>query len=198
MGDNLYENFYDPTEDFKREPRYFCYEMALELYKEGTQKNDEEMKIKSILLLLYTWNFAAKETKKLTFEVIRELLISNKDNLQRLEGISIENIPDNLWDIVKTVFENFKAKLGQTGASKALSLINPNLFVMWDTKIRKRLGKELIKGIDNGENAEHYIIFLKGIKEIIEKNKIRDKLPNGVILAKKIDEYNYVKIVMKL
>ena len=86
--------------------------------------------------------------------------------------------------------------MGQTGASKALSLLNPKLFVMWDTKIRRRLNKELIKGINNGKTPESYLRFLYGIKDIIEKYKIKDKLPRSAIVAKKIDEYNYVKIIM--
>jgi len=57
----------------------------------------------------------------------------------------------------------------QTGASKALGLLNPELFVMWDTKIRKRLKKEHIKGIDNGETPENYLKFLYGIKYIIKE-----------------------------
>jgi len=38
--------------------------------------------------------------------------------------------------------------------------------------------------------------FLKGIKKIIEDYSIIEKLPHGSIVAKKIDEYHYVKIVM--
>ena len=86
--------------------------------------------------------------------------------------------------------------MGQTGASKALSLLNPKLFVMWDTKIRKRLKKELITGIGNGEKSENYVTFLKGIQRIINEYNLKQKLPLDSIVAKKVDEYNYVKIIM--
>jgi len=48
----------------------------------------------------------------------------------------------------------------------------------------------------NGESGEYYLIFLKGIQNIIEKYRIAEKLPENSVIAKKIDEYHYVKIVM--
>jgi hypothetical protein len=86
--------------------------------------------------------------------------------------------------------------MGQTGASKALSLMNPDLFVMWDTKIRKRLNKCLIPNISNGEEDEHYITFLKGIKSLIDRYELARRIPPGASLAKKIDEFNYAKLIM--
>lgn len=67
---------------------------------------------------------------------------------------------------------------------------------MWDTAIRKRLKRGLIPGIMNGESGEYYMIFLKGIQNIIEKYRIAEKLPQNSVVAKKIDEYHYVRIVM--
>ncbi len=57
---------------------------------------------------------------------------------------------------------------------------------MWDTAIRKRLKRELIPGIMNGESGEHYIIFLKGIQTIIEQSRIAEKLPPNSVVAKKM------------
>jgi hypothetical protein len=48
----------------------------------------------------------------------------------------------------------------------------------------------------NGESGEYYVIFLKGIQKIIEEYRIAEKLPQNSVVAKKVDEYNYVKIVM--
>jgi hypothetical protein len=67
---------------------------------------------------------------------------------------------------------------------------------MWDTAIRKRLKKELIPGIMNGERGKYYIIFLKDIQKIIEEYRIADKLAKNSVVAKKVDEYHYVRIVM--
>lgn len=67
---------------------------------------------------------------------------------------------------------------------------------MWDTAIRKRLRKELMPGIMNGESGKYYIIFLKGTQKIIQEYRIAEKLPQNSVVAKKVDEYHYVRIVM--
>jgi hypothetical protein len=199
--DTLYNDFHDPSHDFLREPRAFCYELASNLINHAKEVDGENWREnvdvkKGIILLLYTWNFAAKETKKLNFENVGELIKVAKDDFKFLDKYSIENADDDAWEKVELIFDQFRILLGQTGASKALSLLNPNLFVMWDTAIRKRLNKELIPGIMNGERGEYYVKFLKGIKKIIEDYGISEKLLHGSMVAKKIDEYHYVNIVM--
>lgn len=201
MKDKLYADFYDPSQDFLREPRAFCYELATEFINQAKKTAGEGWyedinTIKGILLLLYTWNFAAKETKKLNFQNVSELVRNTKDDLKFLEKYSIRTVDEGAWDAIKRVFDQFRSLFGQTGASKSLSLLNPELFVMWDTAIRKRLKKELIPGIMNGETGEYYMIFLKGIQKIIEEYRITEKLPQDSVVAKKVDEYNYVRIVM--
>jgi len=201
MEDKLYDEFYDPSQDFLGEPRAFCYELATQLInraKETAADNwyEDINTIKGVLLLLYTWNFAAKKTKKLNFQNVGELIRNTKNDLKFLKEYSIRTADDAVCDIIKRVFDQFRSLLGQTGASKALSLLNPELFVMWDTAIRKRLNRELIPGIMNGENGGYYVIFLKGIQSIIEEYRIAEKLPQYSVIAKKIDEYHYVTIVM--
>lgn len=202
MTDTLYVEFHDPTDSFLTEPRAFCYELAAQLVNEAKQegKNNwytHEKTVKGVLLLLFTWNFAARETKKLNFNNIGSLIRNNKEDLTFLEQFAIESVSDDAWGVIERVFSGFMKLLGQTGASKALSLLNPHLFVMWDTAIRRRLNKELIPGIGNGESPEYYVTFLRGIKRILKQYHIPNKLSHCFIVAKKIDEYHYVRIVMQ-
>jgi len=199
--DELYINFSDPTQEFLQEPRAFCYDLASQLVNQakkytGDNWYTDENTIKGLLLLLYTWNFAARETKRLSFENVRNLLCQNQVKLRSLENVSIRTADDHSWALIEDVFDSFRSRLGQTGASKALSLLNPGLFVMWDTGIRKRLNRELIPGIENGQSGKYYVNFLKGIQNIIEKYRLEEKLPPNSQIAKKLDEYHYVKIVM--
>lgn len=198
--DNLYDDFHDPSDDFKKEPRYFCYDLAESLVTDARSKGGtwytHTDTIKGIMLLLFTWNFAAKKTKKLNFQNVRRTLQRCQKQLEALEAHTLESFDKRAEKRIEKVFREFMTLMGQTGASKALSLVNPKLFVMWDTKIRKRLKKALIRGIKNGEKPEHYVQFLKGVRKIIEQYGLRSKLPEDAILAKKFDEYNYVKIVM--
>lgn len=202
MTDMLYSEFQDPTQQFRAEPRAFCYDVAMRFIDEAKQEAhgnwyDHPKTAKGILLLLFIWNFAAQKTKKLNFENIGNVIKCNRRDLKSLERYSIETADASAWNIIERVFASFMALMGQTGASKALSLLNPRLFVMWDTKIRKRLKKELIPRIRNGESAKYYVTFLKGIQRIIQKYRIPEKLPNGLLVAKKIDEYHYVRIIMQ-
>lgn len=202
MKDRLYDEFYDPTDDFAKEPRAFCYDVASQFIQEArsNSRNDwlqDTNTIRGILLLLFTWNFAAKETKRLDFENIGTLLGKAKPDLEFLAKCSITDADNEAWRHIKTTFEAFRSVCGQTGASKALSLLNPRLFVMWDTEIRRRLNKTLIRGICTGQTGAQYVVFLKGVQRIIQKYKIAEKLPPNSIIAKKFDEYNYVRIVMQ-
>lgn len=201
MKDELYNEFYDASQDFLCEPRAFCYDVATQFINQakdthGSEWYEDTNTLKAVLLLLYTWNFAAKETKKLTFQNISELICNAKDDLKFLEKYSIRSADSNAWQVIKRVFDQFRKLLGQTGASKALSLMNQHLFVMWDTAIRKRLKSQLIPGIMNGESGDYYVIFLKGIQKIIEEYHIVEKLPRNSVIAKKVDEYHFVRIVM--
>lgn len=201
MKDSIYSSFYDPSEDYLEEPRAFCYDLSSELINQAKDISGEswytnDLTIKGILLLLYTWNFASPITKKLDFNTIRQLLVRSQDRLLFLEKYNITSADERAWSVVKPLFDEFSKVFGQTGASKALSLLNPRLFVMWDTRIRKELKQTLIKGIGNGETGDSYVIFLKGIQRIIEEYDIESKLPPDAVLAKKIDEYHFVKFVM--
>ena len=79
--DTLYENFSDPTLDFLNEPRAFCYDAAVAFIAKarnasGTAWRTDDDTIRGILLLLFTWNFAARKTKALTYANIRHCRIS--------------------------------------------------------------------------------------------------------------------------
>ena len=94
MKDSIYSGFYDPSEDYLEEPRAFCYEVSSDLINQAKNLSGEswyinDLTIKGILLLLYTWNFASPITKKLDFNTIRHLLSRTQDRLLILEKYSI-------------------------------------------------------------------------------------------------------------
>jgi len=113
--------------------------------------------------------------------------------MKKLDGITFENI--NLEDksvvkIIKKLYgelRNYKG-LEITGSIKILALRRPDLFIMWDTEIRK-----YYKISDTP--PEGYVNFLKKMKEIFEHIKWGSKR-RGKPLAKAIDEYNYYIVVL--
>lgn len=135
MKDILYEEFCDPTEEYSKEPRAFCYEVSSQLIEKAKNISDlywfeNKLTIQGILLLLFTWNYASPITKKLDFKSVGDLLTKTKGYLARLDKYNINNADNNAWELIKIVFNDFSTMLGQTGATKALSLLNPGLFVM--------------------------------------------------------------------
>lgn len=206
VRDEFYKRFSDPTEEYQKETRSFCYDLARSLIKKARNNSTESWYtnnkvIQAIILLLFCWNFAAKETKNINMKNIRAILQKNKSLLEKLEKFTLLTFSDEEKPLIKKVFESFRDLLGQTGASKALSLLNPALFPMWDTAIRGELRSRkknhiLMRGIDNGQTGEQYIKFMIALKKYSTKYKFQSKLASNAIVAKKIDEYHYVKIVM--
>ncbi len=189
--DSLYENFRDPSSAFSNETRGFFYDLATEFISKskensGQQWYEDRETVKGILLLLYTWNFAAKETKKLNFRNVGKAIQSVKGDLISLENEKITTVDLSASSTIEKVFDKFKPLFGQTGTSKALSLLNPCLFVMWDTAIRRRLNKQLIQGIGYGRSGKQYVMFLKGIQRIIKDYNLESKLSSGANIAKRI------------
>ncbi|MCL4479904.1 MAG: hypothetical protein M1113_00215 [Candidatus Thermoplasmatota archaeon] len=98
----------------------------------------------------------------------------------------IEELPSSLLELdfndVRTV-ENITAlfnslykltKISDTGASKILHIIKPEIFVMWDNEIRKHYLKEL-QGKNNKSGPNAYLIFMRQMYEtaisICKENK---------------------------
>ena len=95
-----------------------------------------------------------------------------------------------------------------TAASKILHTINPDLFVMWDDKIRSMYGREILNkrtGLKSeNDYAHHFLPEMKrlateSITQVTDKRKcsrtdaIKWLAPCSNTLAKVLDEYNYVK-----
>jgi hypothetical protein len=149
------------------------------------------------LLILATWNFARfryamKEFDLKGFENIIGELELNFNKLRNEQFASID------FDIHKKdisfIYDKLAEKKGIefTGATKIMALKNSNLFVMWDTAIRKMYNKKLVRGkkIPQRPSGLNYVDFLIYLRQEFMGVKISDKNKS---LAKAIDEYNYVK-----
>ena len=165
-----------------------------------------EEKTKALLILLLSWNQTYYRFHPFTlrhFFALKNNLHKTKGYFFKLETKNINNINLDAENrkLIRGIYSRFRF-LGPTGASKAIHLLNPNLFVMWDDGIRKRY--KIYKN-----NATNYIRFLKTMKCLSNKvvhsycqefgcseNKalveISKKADNRT-LAKLIDEYNYVR-----
>lgn len=144
--------------------------------------------VESYILILSTWNFARFRFIVKTFKIEKFLEAIQKTNpvFERIKNKRFEELDfrneDTMLDI-KFIYTELKKIAEQTGATKIMALKNSNLFVMWDTEIRK------MYKIGDGASAEDYLEFLKKMQYLFSDIKIKDKKKT---LAKAIDEYNYV------
>jgi len=127
------------------------------------------------------------------------------DQKKKVEGNEHRNS-----EIMLKVFQNFYLtghKFRDVAASKVLHMINPHLFVMWDTSICKAYG---VKKSPSGYVYEFIPLMKKKANEVIDsymedKKCSREKAVKALnefrplkTLAKLLDEYNYIKYTRQL
>lgn len=144
--------------------------------------------IDAYILILATWNFARFRyfMKKFNLQKFAGVIKQVNPKFKKLEKVRFENIDFSnkaLLSDIKFIYTQIKTIAEQTGASKIMALKNSNLFIMWDTEIRR------IYKINNKGTAEDYIDFLIKMHDAFGKIKWSNKKRP---LAKVIDEYNYV------
>lgn len=166
----------------ENEGRASYYNIAVEIA--------DSFPLQATVLLLATWN-----TSRFRY------FLGNNENLVKLENVlenskhfvnklkqnnlTIQNADfDKISEIVKKLYSELSAIPGVefTGASKVIHLLNRDVFVMWDEKIRKAYSV--------GKGADDYFGFLKMMQT--EFGHINWNKPHKT-LAKAIDEYNYTK-----
>jgi len=145
-------------------------------------------KTEAYILLLATWNFARfryfmttfdlKKFEK-TIEDVQPIFDKLKD--ETFEKANFNNL--ELQNDIKTIYKKLKEIVEQTGTSKLMALTNPNLFVMWDTKIREKYN------INDKARPEDYFQFLINMQNRFKDIKWERKDKS---LAKAIDEFNYL------
>jgi hypothetical protein len=127
------------------EQRDYYYRRALETvdreFGDDWYRSDE-LALGGPMLLMYTWNFAATETKSMSVDVVKDILERHHGLIEQVRGTSLIDAGlkhgDPTVRTVKAVWSDMKDHFGQTGTSKVLSLLAPELFVMWDQDIRTR------------------------------------------------------------
>jgi len=184
----------------KHEKRDAMYKVATRLINEYWGKPAEVADGLGVLLL--TWNQALYRYGIFDFDKLESFLRDRKKVLSdfRKRDILSWSQKDDLN--VKTLFSDLmkaliaegkdgKLRKSPVGVAKALHLIAPNFFPIWDIEISKGYGCHWYKS----EFApEKYIYFCKKIMDFVQyllDQRIKDK--TGMTLLKIIDEYNYSK-----
>jgi len=175
-------------------------------------------------VLLLAWN--ARFTNAygvFDFDSLEDCIRRNQENLNKLRKRSILSWVENDHEITYRLFTDFmyslqakkRPALTPVGAAKALHLIAPGFFALWDDKIAKGLGYYW----HLSENAPRKYVSFQSFTAKLAKN-ISDAITEGTgdfkkaeeslcgrfqifgeanvrTLVKLIDEYNYAKFTLK-
>lgn len=165
------------------EKRGSFYTMARDLLIQGYE-------IEAYTIMLATWNFARYRYFVNNFDLSNfEKKIQTEWNpiFNELKGekLQLANF-DKLGEKIKILYNSISQIKGieYTGGSKIMHLKNPELFIMWDTRIREKYKVS--------SSVEDYLEFHKKIQQKIKHIEWKSKKKT---LAKAIDEYNYMKYV---
>ena len=147
---------------------------------------------------LLKWGRMSRVLGKKGCEKIRIKIVELNNQLIKYREITLLDFDINEEkEEIKRIYNIFKSikainrKVGQTATSKILHIINPELFPLWDSKIRPKFG------IYSG-NASEYIAFMIEQKRWLSDENFKisvDKLANkyGVSTLKVIDQYNWYR-----
>jgi hypothetical protein len=88
--------------------------------------------------------------------------------------------------VVSDLFDAFKSKLGSTGAAKALHVLAPRFFPLWDNKIASAHGAST-------ESGSGYFHFMLMRREDVRRMPTGLELPDDLSPLKLLDECDYLK-----
>src|ERR1700730_12560435 len=117
------------------EPRNLFYRAATELVDLALRGATSLTVAEALAVLLQTWNKAYYQYRKFDnvhFADIENLLADNKLVIASYRPRTIDQLDDADGTTIENLFQSFERVLGPVGAAKALHLLAPNFFPLWD------------------------------------------------------------------
>ncbi len=194
---------------------YNTYERRATFFDLSRKLIEKELNIAGYILLLAIWNFASFRYVTKTFDLsgFEKTMKNLEIYFKVFKKRNIDSISYKLFtNEITIIFNNLSniQGIGYTGASKLMHLINPNVFIMWDSYIRgeksgrfyenctsyyrkKKDEKNNVKKYK--KTSEGYIEFLCDMKLLFENNNLKR---DGILPTKIIDVFNYVNITLPI
>jgi hypothetical protein len=170
------------------EPRDLFYQVAIELLDLSIKKKTKVSVSEAVAVLLQTWNNAHYRYHPFTPQHFSDIeqLITKWDALARFRNRSITDIQDQDKTKVEEVFCEFEKVLYPVGTAKAMHLLAPRFFPIWDRAIAKSYGIPL-RSV--GKNASAYFGFMLETKRQVDN--LGGEVAIGRNPLKAIDEFNF-------
>lgn len=149
-------------------------------------------------VLLLTWNQAFYRYGIFDFDKLEQCISTNLGTIEAFRGRGISDLSSSDHDTVKELFAQFlealqissgknEGRRSPVGVAKALHLLAPGFFPLWDDKIARAYGC-----FYGSEPARNYLSFCEITKAIASIVRDHADRPDRT-LVKLIDEYNYAK-----
>lgn len=182
----------------RREKRDAMYKTASFLVAHFWGKSAEMADSLGVLLL--TWNQALYRYGSFDFDELEKCITDNMSLIERYRTRSILEYSSSDDKDIMHLFQEFLTALkisngkiagtrSPVATAKALHLLAPDYFPLWDDKIASAYG---CKYSDNP--MAKYLAFMRLNKQLVETlQPVMDGQISGKTLLKLIDEYNYAK-----
>ncbi|NSW83186.1 MAG: hypothetical protein HPY90_07910 [Syntrophothermus sp.] len=191
------QEFRKGCEEFKNhEKRDAMYKVATFLVSHFWGKPSDMADGLGVLLL--TWNQAFYRYGLFDFDKLEKCLTDNLSRIENFRDRDIFTLSSSDNDDIKHLFDDLlkalqidsgkaQGRRSPVAVAKALHLLAPKFFPLWDNKIAQAYGCYY-----NENPAERYVKFCEIIKDIA--NEVKDYTSRSEkTLLKLIDEYNYSK-----
>ncbi|MDD3416592.1 MAG: hypothetical protein PHY47_21800 [Lachnospiraceae bacterium] len=173
--------------------------------------NDPASMANAVALLLLNWNWGyyrfGKRYGPLDFEKLEACISKNYIIINNFRDRDISTLSEEDDPVIRNLFNDFleatmlvsekiKDRKSPVSVAKALHVLVPTFFPLWDSSIAENYAKSYVKKYES--KCEEYVYFCKQIKCIYQHVRNYQGLRNDEILSKKnliklIDEYNYSK-----
>jgi hypothetical protein len=159
----------------------------------------------SLGVLLLTWNQAFYRYGIFDFNRLEECISKHLPLLDKYRKSSILNYTLADDETIEHLFEQFlhalriregkkKGTKSPVAVAKALHLLAPDFFPLWDKRIAHAYGCEY-----SSNPATKYLVFLMKSKDMVENlQSTTDVRATGKTLLKLVDEYNYAKYTLAI
>lgn len=186
----------------KYEPREAMYKIATYAVKHFW--GDAPKMADGLGTLLLTWNHAFYRYGSFDFDLLEKCIKNNLKKLKVYREKKIyreKNFDENeivqLFDAFNKALAIKSGKMGKTkspvATAKALHLLAPNFFPLWDYKISCAYKCRYAKN-----PAQQYIKFMKIMRHILIELNFELEITKHKTALKLIDEYNYAKYTKHL
>ena len=195
------EEFFKGIKQYEEhEKRDAMYKVATFLISHFWGKTSDMADALGVLLL--TWNQAFYRYGSIDFDKLEKCITKNLSKLESYRQRNISSLSDSDKEDIRVLFNEFLDALqidsGKKGirkspvsVSKALHILAPDFFPLWDDKIAKAYSCYY-----NQDPEEQYLRFCEISKSMSEKIK-HYPISSRKTILKLIDQYNYSKYTKK-